>query len=81
MQSPNAGSGSKLHSRMRALVKEKKARLMGTSIVTTRSGQKGTVESICEYISRCEYNPPGYVPLPVPEKTNVRLRPECPTAF
>ncbi len=84
----SADSGPKLHARMRALVKEKKARIMETSIVTARSGQKATVESIMEYIYPTEYEPPSF-PHSIPQQTDSvtpfpyvpRLRPGCPTAF
>lgn len=89
MVSEHADSGPKLHAHMRTLIKEKKARILETSIATSRSGQKATVESIMEHISPTESE---YVSIPNSISSAARegqaefyypphLRPECPTAF
>ena len=84
MVSEHADSGPKLHARMRALVKEKKARIMETGIVTARSGEKALVESVAEYIFPSEYSPPGLPcggsPPPLPKEKHGG-RPGWPTAF
>jgi Flp pilus assembly secretin CpaC len=59
MTSDRADSGPRLHARMRTLTKEGKAKVLETSIVTSRSGQKAVSESITEYIYPTEYDPGG----------------------
>jgi len=82
MVSEHADSGPKLHARMRTLVKEKQARIMETSIIVARPGQKATVESIGEFIAPTEYEPPGSdLSEFVSTRTTPRLRPETPWAF
>ena len=82
MRSTHADSGPKIHARMRELVKENEARIMETSIVVARPGQKATVESIGEFIAPTEYEPPGSdLSTFVPTSSTPRLRPETPWAF
>lgn len=80
MLSKDGDSGPKLHARMRALVKENKARILETSIVVARPGNKATAESIGEFIAPTEYEPPGSI-LPEFALDISRLRPETPWAF
>jgi len=60
MTSEHADSGPALHARMRELTREGKAKVMETSIVTCRAGQKATAESILEYIYPTEYDVDRY---------------------
>jgi hypothetical protein len=66
-------SGSALHDAVRAYVKEGKAKIVETSIVVCRSGQRAKVESIREEIYPAEYNPPGsdHEPYP-PVESDIR---------
>ena len=70
MASEVADSGPKLHAHMRALVKEKKARIMETTIAVARPGQKATVEAFGAFISPEEWDGwnslPGGDPPPKP---------------
>lgn len=82
MLSKDADSGPRLHARMRELVKKNEARIMETSIIVARPGQKATVESIGEFIAPTEYEPPGSdLSAFVPASSTPRLRPETPWAF
>lgn len=71
-------SGPRLHARMRELVKEKKARILETSILTTRPGQKAGVCSMTEHIFPSEYLPPM---LPTPHSTWKEQRENPPYPF
>jgi hypothetical protein len=88
MTSPHADSGPKLHARMRTLMTDGNAKVLETSIVTCRSGQKAAVGSVMEHICPTEYEPPelsgSFGPtngIASPHDREQRLRPGPPTAF
>ena len=47
-----------LRAKLQELVKEEKAKIIETQMVTARSGQKAASESVHEFIFPTEYNPP-----------------------
>ena len=49
MTSEHADSGPRLHARLREHVRNGRARILETIIITTRTGQRGTAESFAEY--------------------------------
>lgn len=51
--------GAAIHTKAIALVKSGETKILETTMVIARSGQKATVESIQEFIYPTEYNPPG----------------------
>ncbi len=60
-----------LRTKLQELIKTEKARMLETQMLTARSGQKATTESIHEYVYPTEYEPssiPSGVP---PEQTKV----------
>ena len=81
MTGPHADSGPKLHARMRELVKENKAHILETSIITARSGYRARVESVMEHIYPTEYEPPSLSSRPPPEEREGKARTRNPTAF
>ena len=60
-----AADDTPLRAKLQELVKEEKAKIIETQMVTARSGQKATTESIHEFIYPIEYDPPG-VPCDMP---------------
>lgn len=71
---------TKLRAKLQELINKKKAKMLETQMVTARSGQKATSESIHEFIYPTEYEPPV---LPG-EKENIAAfpsNPATPTAF
>jgi len=81
-------AGPVLHDKALALAKDGTVKLLETCVVISRSGQKATVESICEMIYPIEYDPPvfpstvpaGQLPPPQPPK-KPRVRPDSFYAF
>jgi hypothetical protein len=69
-------AGPVLHDKALALAKDGTVKLLETCVVMCRSGQKATVESICEIMFPTEYEPPripGQLPPPPPpRKPSVR---------
>lgn len=61
MQEDAARSGPRLHGRMRTLAAKGKARILETSIIVARSGEKAAVESIAEYIYPTENDFGGWI--------------------
>ena len=55
-------SGHAIHAKALELAKTGDAKILDTTMVIARSGQKATVESICEQIYPTEYEPPGFEP-------------------
>lgn len=51
--------GAAVHARVMELLKTGDAKILDTTMVIARSGQKALVESICEQIYPTEYEPPG----------------------
>jgi len=68
-------AGPLLHDKALALAKDGRAKLLETSVVMTRPGQKATVESIREVIYPAEYSPPGLPQAPPPPKQPL-IRPD-----
>ncbi|MDF1852340.1 MAG: hypothetical protein P1U85_15985 [Verrucomicrobiales bacterium] len=56
-----SGNAGPLRKSLRELIEEDDARILETSIVIARSGQRAKVESIAEYIYPTEYDPPNSV--------------------
>ena len=69
-------SGAVMHDAVLAHVKEGKAKIVETSIVVCRSGQRAKVESIREEIYPVEYEPPSLTPYipPSPEQLASKQR-------
>jgi len=57
-------SGSALHDAVIAYSKQGKAKLLETSMVVCRTGQRSIISSFREEIYPTEYEPPGFNPLP-----------------
>jgi Flp pilus assembly secretin CpaC len=57
-------NGEPLRKKLEALIVKGEARVIETSIVSARSGQKATIESISEHIYPTEYEPGGMVMVP-----------------
>jgi hypothetical protein len=51
--------GAAIHAKAMDLTRDGEAKILETCMVIARSGQKATVESICEQIYPTEYEPPG----------------------
>lgn len=80
----NETGGSSLYAKAVSLTKEGKAKILDSSVVTGRSGEKLTLESIREEIYPTEYEPPGLPcgglpPSSPDDPTNPMYR--SPTAF
>ena len=56
--------GGPLRASLESLIGKSEARVIETSVITCRSGQKATVESIAEHIFPTEYEPGGIVERP-----------------
>ncbi len=61
---PVSTDGGPLRASLETLIGEGEARVVETSLITCRSGQKATVESIAEHIFPTEYEPGGIVERP-----------------
>ena len=57
-------NGAQLHASLESLIGRGEARVIETSVITSRSGQRFTVESIAEHIFPTEYEPGGIVERP-----------------
>jgi hypothetical protein len=81
--------GPAIHDKAFALSKEGTAKILETSMVMGRSGQRSTVESISEVMYPCEYDPPGWpfpdqkppVPPPDPTPRKPFIRPDQGVGF
>jgi Flp pilus assembly secretin CpaC len=71
--------GGPLRKKLDALIEKGEARVIETSVVNARSGQKATVESISEFIYPTEYEPGGIVGQADGKKEISKL--PLPTAF
>lgn len=74
-------AGPVLHDKALALAKDGTVKLLESCVVMCRSGQKATVESICEMIYPTEYEPPGHEPIPPPTPKKPSVRPNLFVAF
>lgn len=75
-----------LRAKLQELVKGEKAKIIETQMITARSGQKATAESIHEYIYPIEYDAPEQVVNNVPENdkpqpTTKEVGPPVPVAW
>ncbi len=83
LMSVKSQPGHVLHEKAMAMTKEGKAKLLESSMIIGRSGQRATIETVQELIYPTEYEPPGYVPPTPPPNPPPAPRPSlcAPCAF
>lgn len=78
---PTTSDATALRESLQEMIKRKEATVLETQLITARSGERATAESIHEFIYPTEYDPPSHPVEGASEDKAVLIPPGHPTAF